>query len=178
GRLADPEHPSLILSVIEITGFLVSGYFVLLFRNEFIPLRRREFQAANLLLALSIVVGIVDVILLPRSDSWVTTLIGLELIGAWAIFTGEPMVRFWLASRRLPAVQRARMRFLSFGFAVLIAILFISVLGGGALRSPTAGIVTELIVLAVVPAIYVSFAPPALLRRIWRMGEENELRAA
>jgi signal transduction histidine kinase len=178
GRFADPQHPSLILSVIEIAGFLVSGYFVLLFRNEFIPLRRREFQAANLLLGLSIVVGIVDVILLPRSDSWVTTLIGLELIGTWAIFTGEPIVRFWLASRRLPAVQRARMRFLSFGFAVLIAILFISVLGGSALRSPTAIIVTELIVLAVVPAIYVSFAPPALLRRIWRMSEEDELRAA
>jgi signal transduction histidine kinase len=177
-RFGDAQHPSPILSAVEIAGFLVSGYFVLLFRNEFIPLRPREFQAANLLLALSIVVGIVDVVLLPRSDSWVTTLIGLELIGAWAIFTGEPIVRFWLASRKLPAVQRARMRFLSFGFAVLIAILFSSVLGGSALRSPTAVIVTELIALAVVPAIYVSFAPPALLRRIWRMGEEDELRAA
>jgi signal transduction histidine kinase len=178
GRLGDPLHPSVILTVVEITAFLVSGYFVLLFRNEFIPLRPREFRAANLLLALSIVVGLIDVTLLPRGDSRLTTVIGLELIGAWAIFTGEPIVRFWLASRKLPAVQRARMRFLSFGFAVLIAILFISVLGGSALQSPTAVIVTELVVLAVVPAIYVSFAPPALLRRLWRMGEEDELRAA
>jgi len=178
GRVGDPRHPSAVLSIVEVVAFLLSGYFVLLFRNEFIPLGTFAFQAANLLLAISIVVGVVDVTLLSRADSRAATLIGLELIGAWAIFTGEPILRFWLASRNLPAVQRSRMRFLSFGFAVLIAISFVSILGGSALQSPAATIVVELFVLAVVPAIYVSFAPPALLRRIWRMGEENELRAA
>ena len=178
GRVGDPQHPLAVLSLVEIVGFLLSGYFVLLFRNEFIPLGSLAFQAANLLLAISIVVGILDVTALAHADPRVATVIVLEIIGAWAIFTGEPIARFWLASRNLPAVQRARMRFLSFGFAVLIAILFISVLGGSALRSPTAIVVTELVVLMVIPAIYVSFAPPALLRRIWRMGEEDELRAA
>ena len=178
GRVGDPQHPSAVLSLVEIVGFLLSGYFVLLFRNEFIPLGSFAFQAANLLLAISIVVGILDVTALAHADPRVATVMVLEIIGAWAIFTGEPIARFWLASRNLPAVQRARMRFLSFGFAVLIAILFISVLGGSALRSPTAIVVTELVVLMVIPAIYVSFAPPALLRRIWRMGEEDELRAA
>jgi len=178
GRVGDPQHPLGVLSLVEIVGFLLSGYFVLLFRNEFIPLGSLAFQAANLLLAISIVVGILDVTALAHADPRVATVIVLEIIGAWAIFTGEPIARFWLASRNLPAVQRARMRFLSFGFAVLIAILFISVLGGSALRSPTAIVVTELVVLMVIPAIYVSFAPPALLRRIWRMGEEDELRTA
>ena len=178
GRVGDPQHPLAVLSLVEIVGFLLSGYFVLLFRNEFIPLGSFAFQAANLLLAISIVVGILDLTALAHADPRVATVIVLEIIGAWAIFTGEPIARFWLASRNLPAVQRARMRFLSFGFAVLIAILFISVLGGSALRSPTAIVVTELVVLMVIPAIYVSFAPPALLRRIWRMGEEDELRAA
>ncbi len=178
GRVGDPQHPLAVLSLVEIVGFLLSGYFVLLFRNEFIPLGSFAFQAANLLLAISIVVGILDVTALAHADPRVATVIVLEIIGAWAIFTGEPIARFWLASRNLPAVQRARMRFLSFGFAVLIAILFISVLGGSALRSPTAIVVTELVVLMVIPAIYVSFAPPALLRRIWRMGEEDELRTA
>jgi len=177
-RVGDPEHPSSVLSLVEIVGFLLSGYFVLLFRNEFIPLGSFTFQAANLLLGFSIVVGIFDVTVLARADPRVATGIVLEIIAAWAIFTGEPIARFWLASRSLPAVQRARMRFLSFGFAVLIAILFVSVLGGSALRSSTAVVVTELVVLVVIPAIYVSFAPPVLLRRIWRMGEEDELRAA
>src|SRR5207253_1695765 len=155
GRVGDSRHPSAVLSIVEVVAFLLSGYFVLLFRNEFIPLGTFAFQVANMLLAISIVVGVVDVTLLSRADSRVATLIGLELIGAWAIFTGEPILRFWLASRNLPAVQRSRMRFLSFGFAVLIAISFVSILGGSALQSPAATIVVELFVLAVVPAIYV-----------------------
>jgi signal transduction histidine kinase len=149
-----------------------------MFRNELIPLGPRALLAANILLAVSVLVAIAQVVWLRDTSGGWTELALLELIGAWAIFTGEPIVRFWLASNHLPAVQRARMRFLGGGFAVLIAILFVAVLGGGALQSPGAILVTQLVALAVVPAIYVSFAPPALLRRIWRMSEENEVRAA
>jgi signal transduction histidine kinase len=178
GRFQDQDHPSPVLALITTIGFLASGYFVLLFRNELIPLGRSAFIAANALLAVSIVVAVLDVFFLAGAPQFVVTLALLELIGAWAIFTGEPIVRFWLASTRLPAVQRARLRFLSAGFAVLIVILFVAVLGGSALRGPTAILITQIVALAVVPAIYVSFAPPTLLRRIWRMSEENEVRAA
>jgi signal transduction histidine kinase len=178
GRLQDPDSPNTIVALFSTVGFLASGYFVLLFRHELIPLGRRALLASNVLLAVSIVVAIAEVLWLRDvSGPWMELAL-LELIAAWAIFTGEPIVRFWLASNRLPAVQRARMRFLGAGFAVLIAILFVAVLGGSALQSPTAVLVTQLVALAVVPAIYVSFAPPSLLRRIWRMSEENEVRAA
>jgi signal transduction histidine kinase len=70
------------------------------------------------------------------------------------------------------------MRALSFGFAGLIAILVFDVFGGTAVQSPTAIIATQLVALAMVPVIYVSFAPPAILRGLWRMGETAELRAA
>jgi signal transduction histidine kinase len=178
GRFQDQDHPSPVLALITTIGLLASGYFVLLFRNELIPLGRSAFIAANTLLAVSIVVAVLDVFFLAGAPQFVVTLALLELIGAWAIFTGEPIVRFWLASTRLPAVQRARLRFLSAGFAVLIVILFVAVLGGSALQGPTAILITQIVALAVVPAIYVSFAPPTLLRRIWRMSEENEVRAA
>ena len=178
GRLQDPDNPNGFIALFSTIGFLVSGYFVLLFRNELIPLGPRAFLAANILLAVSVLVAIVEVLWLrDTTGGWMEVAV-LELIGAWAIFTGEPIVRFWLASNRLPAVQRARMRFLGGGFAVLIAVLFVAVLGGSALQSPGAILVTQLVALAVVPAIYVSFAPPSLLRRIWRMGEEDEVRAA
>jgi signal transduction histidine kinase len=178
GRLQDPDSPNPVVALFSTIGFLASGYFVLLFRHELIPLGRRALLAANILLAVSVVVATAEVLWLRDAPGvWMEAAL-LELIGAWAVFTGEPIVRFWLASNRLPAVQRARMRFLGAGFAVLIAILFVAVLGGSALQSPTAVLITQLVALAVVPAIYVSFAPPALLRRIWRMGEENEVRAA
>ena len=169
---------SLLLSVLVIVGFMLSGFFVLLFRNEFIPLGRTAYRAAYALLGFSILVGVLNAVALQHASPLVTSAAAFVLISTWAIFTGEPIVRFWLSSNALPAVQRARMRFLSLGFAVLIAILFVDVLGGGALQSPAAIIATQLLALAVVPLIYVSFAPPPLLRRIWRMSEENELRSA
>jgi signal transduction histidine kinase len=170
--------PSTFLGILTVVAFEVSGYFVLRFRDAFLPLSKRALQAATALLIVSCLVGAAAVTVLANADRAVTTAVGLEIIVAWSIFTGEPIVRFWLASRGMPSVQKSRMRALSFGFAVLIAILVVDVLGGSALQSPLAIIITQLIALAIVPVIYVSFAPPGLLRRIWRMGEESELRSA
>ena len=178
GRFQDPEHPVLVLSAVSIALFMVSGFFVLLFRHELIPLSPKALTTAYVLLAVAIVLGIVDVVWFQHPSPSVATALGIALVTPWAIFTGEPILRLWLASNRLPAVQRARLRFLSLGFAILIVLLFVVVIAGPALRSATAILLTQLVVLLVVPAIYVSFAPPALLRRIWRMGEESQVRAA
>jgi signal transduction histidine kinase len=169
---------STFLGIIAVVAFEVCGYFVLRFRDAFLPLSRRALQAATALLVVTCLIGVASVTVLAHADGVVTTVVGLEIILAWSIFTGEPIVRFWLASRNLPSVQKARMRSLSFGFAVLIGILVVAVLGGSAFQSPLAIIITQAIALAIVPVIYVSFAPPGLLRRIWRMGEEAELRSA
>jgi signal transduction histidine kinase len=177
-RVQDFIGQSAALSVVTIIAFLFSGYFVLLFRDAFLPLSRRARRAATALLGVSCAVGVAATTTLAHADRTVMTVLGLELILTWALFTGEPIVRFWLASRNLPSVQKARMRALSFGFAVLIAILMVDVLGGSAVQSPSGIMATQLIALAIVPVIYASLAPPALLRRIWRMGEEVELRAA
>lgn len=178
GRVQGAIVQSPVLDVVTIVAFLASGYFVLLFRGAFLPLNRRVRQAATALLVVSSGDGIADVTVLANAGPAVTTAAALVLIGTWAIFTGEPIVRFWLASRNLPSVQKARMRALSFGFAGLIVIVIVDVLGGGAVQSPAAVVTTQLLALTMVPVIYVSFAPPRLLRRIWRMGEEAELRSA
>src|SRR5207302_8179654 len=122
---------------------MLSGYFVLMFRDEFIPLSRTFHTAATVLLAVSIVCGVLAVTVFQHANPVLVTLLGVVLVTTWAIFTGEPIVRFWLASNRLPAVQKTRMRVLSGGFAVLIAILFVDVLRGSSLQSPTAVIVTQ-----------------------------------
>jgi signal transduction histidine kinase len=178
GRLQDLVGQSGLLGVITIVAFIASGYFVLLFRDAFLPLRPWSRQAATALFLVACVVGIADITVLAHAGPVVMTAAATVLIGAWAIFTGEPIVRFWLASRNLPSVQKARMRSLSFGFAVLIAILVVDVFGGSAVQSPAAIIATQLVALAIVPLIYVSFAPPGFVRRVWRMGEEAELRSA
>ncbi|HET7421512.1 MAG TPA: hypothetical protein VFL27_14135, partial [Candidatus Dormibacteraeota bacterium] len=133
GRLQDSNHPNALLSIISVEAFLASAYFVLLFRNEFIPLSSRARLAANALLGASLLVGLALPTVFQRAPQPVLTALGFEVVGAWAVFIGEPIVRFWLASRSLPAVQKARLRFLSFGFAVLIGVLVVDVLGGAAL---------------------------------------------
>jgi len=178
GRLQAVLPASDILTLLTLAAFLASGYFVLLFRGEFIPLGSRASRAALALLLAGVVISVLDVTWLPSAPAGVRSAASLILVLIWSVFTGEPIIRFWLASNSLPAVQKARMRSLSFGFAVLIAILLVSVVGGRALTSPLARLVTQLIALSIVPVIYVSFAPPTILRRLWRMGEETELRSA
>jgi signal transduction histidine kinase len=169
---------STALSLLEIAAFMLCAYFVLLFRDEFLPLSRRAHWAAGAVLVAGIVDGILVVTVFSNSPVRVVTVLALLFIAAWGMLIGEPVFRFWVASNALPAVQKTRMRFLSFGFGMLIAILFVEVIGGSALRSPAALVIAQLLALATVPLIYVSFAPPSLLRRIWRMSEENAVRAA
>jgi len=178
GRLQAMFGTSPAIGVISILGFLASGYFVLLFRDTFVPLQPWMRRAALVLLVVASALGVALVTVLTGATPAVTTSIVLVIVLAWAIFVGEPIVRFWLASRNLPVVQRARMRALSVGFAGLIAILVFDVVGGSAVQSPAAIIATQLVALAMVPIIYISFAPPSILRRIWRMSEEDRLRAA
>ena len=179
GRLQQFVHvPAIPVGVVSIVAFLGSGYFILLFRHEFLPLRREALAGATALLVVAIAVGALLVALPSTADRTLVLALTLGVVLTWAVFVGEPIVRFWLASRSAPSVQRAQMRAFSFGCAVLIAILLVDVLGGGAVQSPAAVIATQLLALAMVPAIYVSFAPPTLLRNIWRMGEADKLRAA
>lgn len=178
GRLQSVVPEAWPLSVVALVSFMLSSYFVLLFRHQFIPLRRTALTAANIALAVSMAAIVVDALFFRNGPPLAASIFGFLIVGIWVVFTGEPILRFWLASRRLPAVQKTRLRFFSFGFAILIAILVVDVVGGSTLQSPTAIFITQLIALITVPAIYVSFAPPAMLRRIWRMGEENAVRSA
>jgi signal transduction histidine kinase len=180
GRFQEVVGPgwSAAIGIVNIFAFMASAYFILLFRDAFLPLSRGALLAARALLVAGCMAGIADVTVFAHASTTVKTAFAFVLIATWAILTGEPIVRFWLASRNLPSVQKARMRALSFGFAVLIAILIVAVLGGAAVQSPLAVIAIQLIALAIVPVIYASFAPPAILRRVWRMGEEAKLRAA
>ena len=176
--LARIPNPPLALSIVNLVLFMLSGFFVLLFRHEFVPLGRAVLYLAYGLLAFAIVVGILDVVAFSNAPPLAVSILGILIVTPWAIFVGEPIARFWMQSNELPAVQKARMRFLSAGFGLLIAVLVVAVIAGSAMRSPTAILLTQLVALLAVPVIYVSFAPPSLLRRIWRLTEENEIRAA
>jgi signal transduction histidine kinase len=171
--------PSAVLQYVAVLAFLGSGYCVLLFRTCFIPLQRPLFIAATVVLvAVALVTLAAGLPPFSRLPAPVQGLPADLLILAWVVFVLEPVVRFWLASRGRPPVQRARLRGLSVAFAVLVAILLVGTVAGGRLQSPPAQIVTQLIALALVPLLYASLSQPGQLRRQWRSAEEDELQEA
>ena len=166
------------LSDLTIIAFVGSGYALLRFRGSLIPLSPRWHLAAVIAMGGGLIAFEATRILAATGAAPVNveTVPAYVLILAWVASVLEPIVRFWLVARGLPALQAWRLRSLSLGFAGLVAILLFA-LGAGALASnPAVLVLVQLAILAIIPLLYVSFAPPAWLRRQWRSNEEEGLR--
>src|SRR5205809_1106343 len=59
----------------------------------------------------------------------------IALILVWCACVGEPTYRFWVISRSAPAVQRARLRALSLGYGLIVAILIVAIFAGNRIQS-------------------------------------------
>jgi signal transduction histidine kinase/DNA-binding response OmpR family regulator len=163
------------ITVIALVG---SGYALLRYRGSLIPLSREWHLAAVAVTVAVTVAFIASQVLVaagtvPRS---VETVSALVLILVWAALVTEPIIRFWLVARSLPAVQAWRLRSLSLGFAGIVAILLFAVVAGAFVSKIAVQIAIEFVVIAIVPLLYVSFSPPSWLRREWRASEEEGLR--
>ncbi|HVH66203.1 MAG TPA: ATP-binding protein [Candidatus Acidoferrum sp.] len=162
---------------VNLAVFMVSGLALLLFRDTMIPLGRRLRMAA---IAITGVVTIAAMIG-SAGNSGTTSASPLQygvllaLVITWSLSVGEPSVRFWLVSRRLPAVQRARLRALAAGYGAIVAILVVDVLAGSNASNAVFRLISGLVTLGIVPLLYAGFAAPRWLRRIWRDSEETKV---
>jgi signal transduction histidine kinase/CheY-like chemotaxis protein len=172
-------HPSAWLNVVSILAFLASGYALLLFRSAFLPLAPRWHLAA---LAANATAAALYLLAGTQTASSsldpVQSVAVVVLIVVWAGCVTEPLVRFWMAARGRPAVQRARLRAMGTGYAGLVLVLLVAVGGGAAVRNPVSQFAIEVVALATVPLLHASFSPPGWLRREWRAREEEALRRA
>ena len=164
-----------LLGTLNLIGFAGSGYALLLYRNSLIPLPRRWHAVAISSLAAASVFLIAAQAL--SAGKTASTIVAVVWVLIWCACVGEPIVRFWLVARNLPAVQAWRLRSLSLGFGGLVAVLLFAISIGLLVRQPVVQVVFEVVVLAIVPLLYASFAPPTWLRRQWRAPEEEGLRA-
>jgi signal transduction histidine kinase/CheY-like chemotaxis protein len=164
-----------LLAELSLVGFMASGYALLMYRNSLIPLNRAWHAAALVAIASSTIAYEAAQALSAPKNVLTWTLISVVVV--WSATVLEPIVQFWLVARELPAVQAWRLRTLSLGFAGLVAILLFAVAAGTQSANPLAEVLIQLVVLAIIPLLYVSFSPPALLRREWRASEEEGLRA-
>ena len=167
-----------VLTDLGAVLFLVSGYGLVMFRDSFVPyspVRR------GLLIGAIVVAGLsATAVQLPFNPdsphSPAQTLVLVGLIVVWAFCILEPTVTFWLAARGRPAVEKARLRAISTGYAGLLLVVVFGTIAGS--LNGTLTILVDLFALTIVPVLYVAFFPPAWLRRIWRQPEEDEFRQA
>jgi diguanylate cyclase (GGDEF)-like protein/PAS domain S-box-containing protein len=174
------------LSVVAGIAFLGSGYYLFCFRATFLPVTRRARSRVQAIFA----VTAVSTVLINIPSDGGRLVIALQIANAfwftavWAVLVGECLVRFWQASNDRPALHRFRLRFLALGYAGIIAVLVLTLASGLLLAIDTfasrTGVTVglQLMALAVVPVLYLSFSPPAWLRHAWRRGEERALRGA
>jgi signal transduction histidine kinase/DNA-binding response OmpR family regulator len=176
GRIPAAYTPPL-LPQISLIAFVGSGYALLRFRGSLIPLPKRWHVAAVVALVVASAGFIAAQGLVAANVAPVTLQTGaaIVLILVWSATIIEPIVRFWLVARHLPAVQAWRLRSLSFGFGGLVAILLFAVGASAFASNPVEQILIQLAALLIVPLLYVSFSPPSWLRRQWRSSEEEGL---
>jgi signal transduction histidine kinase/CheY-like chemotaxis protein len=163
-----------LLGGAELIAFAGCGYALLRYRDAIIPLPHRWHAVALALLSgASALLLAAQVATMPRA---VVLGVAVAWLAIWIACVAEPILRFWLVSAHVPAVQAWRLRSLSLGFGGLVAILLVAISIGSVVRQPAVQIAVELSALAIVPLLYASFAPPAWLRRQWRAEEEESLR--
>src|SRR5712691_4188349 len=166
-----------LMSEISLIAFIGCGYALLLYRASLIPLPHRWHAVGVLSLAAAGGLFMAARYLAGAIPTSIETGAAIALVLVWSAIVVEPIVRFWLVARTLPAVQAWRLRSLSLGFAGLVLVLLFAVGAGAAASNPAVQLAIQVVVLAIVPLLYVSFAPPAWLRREWRSSEEEGLRA-
>ena len=171
-----------LLSEISLVAFLGCGYALLRYRASLIPIPP-PWHAVAVVSVAAAGGGYLAAHYLAQAKAiplGVQTAAAFALIIVWSALVVEPIIRFWVVARTLPAVQAWRLRSLSLGFAGIVSILLFAVAAAGAGAStgnPTVQLAIQVVVLAIVPLLYVSFAPPSWLRREWRSSEEEGLRA-
>ena len=174
--LSGPIYQSFTLAM-----FMSCGYALLLFRGTLVPLSRR---ARRIVLGLVLAtIGITALVPLPSHAAGASTAATplqtaatLLLLLVWCGCVVEPVIRLWMTSRRLSAVQRGRLRALVAGYGSIVIVLIVAVLGGSTTQTSWTQVATSLAVIVVMlPLLYVSFLPPQWLRRAWRAREEEAL---
>ncbi|TMG30569.1 MAG: hypothetical protein E6H95_03640 [Chloroflexi bacterium] len=121
-----------LLTDVALVMFLISGYGLLMFRDSFVPFSPRT----NLLITAGIVaVGLIGIVLeLPANPetqySPLQSLVLVAALGVWAFCILEPIVTFWIAAGGRPAVEKARLRAISIGYAGLLLVVVVGTIAG------------------------------------------------
>ena len=173
-------HPQRVAALVLVL-FMVSGAALVLFRDSVVrlPLWGRLLAGFGLLgtTVFSFAVGLPVAASPGMAPTPIQTAALDILLVVWCIAVAEPAYRLARIAAGFPAVQRARLRSLAVGYGGVMVVAALTVvaftIGGDRLA-----IALQACALVCFPPLYVGFAPPRWLRRVWRRPEEDRLRRA
>ena len=177
GALQSGSRP---LEFSALGAFVLSAWCLVLLRHRYAPYARAVFALARLALALVVLAEVAAASLTAISPPPIPLDVADKAapslaVAAWTLFALEPALRFWIASRARPGVQRNRLRLLSVGSLLLIDV-WIAELVGALNGVQQLEIAARCAVLATLPLLLVSLAPPGWLQAVWRSGDEAHRR--
>ena len=99
-------------------------------------------------------------------------------VGIWCLVVLESAYAIFRVSGRLARMQRARMRSLALGYLLIAIVLVASVATSRTAPNTAVGIGLEAAALLCFPPFLTALNPPRLVRRFWRLAEQDRLNAA
>lgn len=161
------------VEIFATLTFLGAGYALLVLRDFLLPLSPRRRRAAVLSVPFATAAGIYLAVAPPPTPPVPYALAAVLYLGVWLTCVGEPVVTFWLVARTRPAVQRARLRALSTGYAAAIVVLLVKFLALGLTLPAGLELTFEALALLIVPILAAGLAPAPWLRRWWGSAEQG-----
>lgn len=177
-----PDDPGGALWIVEkvlLALAVAFPYFLYRFTTSFgkpsagVDLAVKVF--AGLVVAMTLGLPSLPVDVEPR-PTWFRVYVGFVL-GHWVLLSGLAAAWLWVGGRDQPRVAKRRMQTLSLATVLLSLGILIAGIGPGD-RSPGLDLAFRLSILFSALLFFVGFAPPAILRVLWRQPELDRLRRA
>jgi signal transduction histidine kinase len=99
-------------------------------------------------------------------------------LAQWAFLLGTSGIRLWALGRRQKGVARRRMLTMASGLFLLVFVLVISAVPTPSEEPTVLSLVTGVLSLIAGPLLLLGFAPPRVVRQLWRSGPDQALREA
>ena len=155
-------------------------YCLYRFSASLVPARRWVEVLANALTAAA-VVTVFFLGSIPQDDEPRSTAFDIYVIlilAQWMFLCGRVALRLWGAGRAQPTVARRRMRTLSLGATGMALALVIAGTADPGDEPNWLDITTGLLALVAAPLFLLGFAPPTVVRSLWRRREDEDLARA
>ncbi len=166
----------LVVHKITVALLVAFPYCVYHFMRTFLPARPVTATVAHGLTAVALLGTLLapEPLSLEPDASFVAVATAWVVVAQFVAVSLVAAVRLWMAGADQPPVARGRMRVLGSGVVAMALALLVTVVAEGEAVS----LVTQGIALSAGVLCLVGFAPPPILRSVWRRGVDTVIRDA